>query len=428
MAAAGVEYRVGREARAQYGESLAPEEADGQLQAYNFRLIMTRDPANRVMPSQPAGYQRELFVGVLPILAEGRIKQVFDYPSKCIYKAHLPALPNGKHDINDVSKGIIRLSLPGENLAWPDGDARTRQRIFDEHVLWDVGLLYFLQNDEAVPQKLRHEARQWGLCRDEFTDTDHLPPQLYVREARRMVGQHVYKEQDCDHAAGDARAVLHRDAIAMGDYGPNCHGTAHSGTRFDGQHTGEFYKGVPPYQIPYGVLLPKDVTNLLVPVAASATHVAFCALRLEPIWMSLGGAAGHAAHLAHQNQQPVQSVSVPTLQRRLHAAGAATLYFSDVPSGDPDFAAVQWWGTAGGFHGLAPKPEKSGQRGKNIISQYYEAYPYHAADLDKPLDADLEARWQKLARQIGVDLSQWRTKDRPTRGDFLRAAWRVANQ
>jgi hypothetical protein len=428
MAAASVEYRVGREGRDEYGESLAPEQGDGQLQAYNFRLIMTRDPVNRVALSKPDGYRRELFAGVLPLLAEGRIEHVFDYPSRCIYKAHLPALPNGKHDINDVSAGIIRLSLPGDNLAWPDGDAAARRRVFDEHRLWNVGLLYFLQNDAEVPAKFRDEARQWGLCRDEFTDTDHLPPQLYVREARRMVGKRVYREQDCDHAAGDARSVLHTDAIAMGDYGPNCHGTAHEGTRFGGKHTGEFYKGVPPYQIPYDVLVPEDVDNLLVPVAASATHVAFCALRLEPIWMSLGNAAGHAAHLANSKQLPVQNVPIPALQRRLHSSGAATIYFSDVSPQDADFAAVQWWGTAGGFHGLAPRPDKPGQRGKRITSQYFEAYPHHAAELEKPLDADLEARWQELARDIGLDLSQWRTNDRPTRGDFVRAAWRAAKK
>ncbi len=426
MARAGVKYHVGREASSEYDESLAPPAADGQLQAYNFRLIATREAANRVTPTAPPGYQRDEFVGVLPLLETGRIKKVFDYPHDCLYKAQIPHLPNGKLDINDVSRGIVRLSLPGENLAWPEGDAAARRRIFDEHVRWDVGLLYFLQNDNAVPSKFRDEARQWGWCQDEFTGSDHLPPQLYVREARRMAGDYVFTEHDADPAPGDARSVLRPDAIAMGDYGPNCHGTAHEGSRFGGKHTGEFYKSVSPYQIPYGVLVPRDVENLLVPVACSASHVGFCALRLEPIWSSLGQAAGHAAHLAKSGNVPVQKVKVAKLQSQLHAVGGATIYFSDMSPGHPDFAAVQWWGTAGGFHGLAPAPEKRGQRGKNIVGQYYEKFPNHAAELDKPLDPVVAQRWQKLAAALSIPTDQLPNADgRLTRGDWLRAAWKL---
>src|SRR5690606_25505575 len=133
------------------------------------------------------------------------------------FKAHLPVLPNGKYDINDVSRGLVRLSLPGVNAEWPDGDEATRRRIFAEQLRDQAGLLYFLQNDPAVPARFRDEARGWGWCRDEFTETGHLPPQLYVREARRMIGMHVFIQGDSEHAPGDARAVLHRDAVAMGD-------------------------------------------------------------------------------------------------------------------------------------------------------------------------------------------------------------------
>jgi hypothetical protein len=441
MAAVGVPYRVGREAGEEYGESLAPDDADAQLQAYNFRFAMTPDPALRVPVQAPKGYDRALFEGVLPLIADGRIKKAFDYPSGCLFKAQLPPLPNRKHDINDVSRGLVRLSLPGENDAWPYGASglaaraisgvtapfsrtglrQTRQRIFDEHLLWDAGLIYFVQNDEAVPAKFREEAREFGWCRDEFPENGHLPEQLYVREARRMVGQYVYSEKDTDHAPGDARAVLQRDAVAMGDYGPNCHGTGHEGSRFGGKHTGEFYKQVVPYQIPYGVLLPKDVENLLVPGAMSATHVGFCALRLEPIWMSLGEAAGHAAHLSHAEKVPLSGVSVPKLQARLHATGAATIYVSDVPPGHPDFAAVQWWAAAGGLHGLAPMPEKPGQRGKNLGGQYYEAFPNHAAELDQSLDPALAERWRKLAVGLGIAAAKLPAPEaKLTRGEWLR--------
>ena len=442
MAAAGVTYRVGREAGEEYAESLAPEEADTQLQAYNFRLCMTRDPANRVTPKAPAGYDREEFTGVLPLLAEGRIKQIFGTTPTAIFKAQIPFLPNGKFDINDMSRGPVRLSLPGENEDWPDGGAgvgartandgvvapfsrtglrESRERVFATHRRWQLGLLYFLQNDGAVPETFRTEAREMGWCRDEFTDNGHVPEQLYMREARRMVGQYVFTEKDTDAAPGDARSVLRRDTIAMGDYGPNCHGTAHEGSLFGGKHTGEFYKAVAPYQIPYGVLLPRDFENLLVPVAASASHVGFCALRLEPIWMSLGEAAGHAAHLAHVRKTSVARVPVPELQARLHATGTATIYVSDVAAGDPDFAAVQWWGTAGGWHGLEPAAKKPGERGKNIIGQYYEAFPHHAAALGEMLEAETLARWRKLAEELGV--VSLPSDEKITRGEWLRKVW-----
>ncbi len=423
MAQAGVTWRVGREGRAEFDEPLAPEQPDGQLQAYNFRFIMTRDPANRVTPVAPPGYPPEDFAGMRIALASGRIKKIFDYPRDCVFKAQTPPLPNGKFDINDVSGGHVRLSLPGRNLAWPDGDAAARAAVFAEHLRDQVGLLYFLQNDPTVPTKFQREAREWGWCRDEFVETGHLPPQLYVREARRMAGVHIFTQKDSEHAPGDARAVLHRDAIAMGDYGNNCHGTSHDGPRFGGKHAGEFYHPVPPYQIPYGVMLPREVHNLLVPGAVSSSHVGFCALRYEPIWMSLGQAAGHAAAMAVKGNVPVQHVPVPALQQRLQAEGAATIYTSDVLPGAPLFAAVQWWGTLGGLHGLEPMPEKPGQRGKNIHGQYFEANPGHEVGLAVVLEPELAERWGKLAYAAGVRTKLPEANGRTTRGEFIAAVF-----
>lgn len=425
MAKAGVPWRTGREGRSEFGESLAPETDDAQLQAYNFRFIATREVTNRVTPVAPPGYRREDFLPVLAHLESGKITKVFawGFERGGMMKAHVPPLPNGKYDINDVSGGLVRLSLPGKNLGWPDGDAPMRQAIFAEHLRDNVGLLYFLQNDSAVPAKFRDEALEWGWCRDEFTETCGLPPQLYVREARRMQGVRIFTQRDSEHAPGDARAVLHRDAIAMGDYGNNCHGTAREGMRFVGKHTGEFYHPVPPYQIPYGTLLPREVDNLLVPVAASSSHVGFCALRLEPIWMSLGQAAGHAAALAVNGNLALQAVNVPSLQRRLLADNSALIYVSDVLPGHADFAAVQWWGAHGGLHGLAPMPAKPGQRGKNLHGQYFEANPGHTVDLNQPLDAALTERWRKLAGELSIPVDKLPVSDgKVTRGEFIWAA------
>lgn len=425
LALAGEPWRVGREGRAEYDESLAPEQPDAQLQAYNFRLTFTNVADNRVAIPEPPGYRREDFAGILPLLEQGAFKAVFTAKSgrdTGIYKAQFPPLPNGKFDINDVSNSAARLSMPGANLGWPDGDAATRAGIFAEHLRYNLGLLHFLQNDAAVPQRWRDEAREYGLCRDEFTTTNHLPEQLYVREARRLVGRHVFNEHDTDQADGDQRCVLHRDSIAMGEYGPNCHGTSHEGPLYGGKHTGEFYKVVMPYQIPYGVIVPKRTTNLLVPVAASASHVGFCALRLEPIWMSLGQAAGHAATQAITGRTTVQQVDVQRLQHRLHDADSATIYTSDVPPGHADFAAVQWWGQLGGLHGLAARaPEGKAVRGKNTGGQYNETYPGHVVGLNLPLDAALWERWTALCAPAGVPAAA--RVATPTRGDFIRRAY-----
>lgn len=392
LAASGAPYRIGREGRSEFGESLAPERADTQLQGYNFRLVLTR-AASRLPAPRPQGYRREDFLDVLPFFESGRLKSVFGPGVGAVYKLQTPPLPNGKVDVNDVSQGLVRLSLPPLNAGWPEAGPAERRRIFDEHLRHNVGLLHFLQTDGAVPARLREEANAWGFCPDEFEDTGHVSPQLYVREGRRLRGAYVFTERDVDPVPGDARSAFQPDAVALGDYGPNCHGTSHEGPRIGGRHGGEFYKPAPPYSIPYGVMHARGFPNLLVPVAASSSHVGFCALRLEPVWCSLGEAAGVAAHLAAAGSLPVQDVAPAEIRRRLHAAGAATTYVSDVLPGHPDFVAVQAFAARGGLHGLEPARAKPGERGRPIVGQYYEAFPGHAAGLDLPLDDATRRRW-----------------------------------
>ncbi len=435
IAAAQIPYRIGGESREEFHESLAPEEGSrSELQAYNFRLIVTQVPENRILPGAPAGYRREIFSGLLPLIANGRVKRLFSggHSPDAIMIAHAPALPGQKHDANDLGASAVRMSLPGEQLLWPEGDAPARQRIFAEHLLWNVGIMFFLQNDPEVPAAIRADARTWGLCRDEFADSDHLPPQIYVREGRRMIGQRLFTQNDTGHAPNDARAVLHRDSIASGDYGHNSHGNRHDGPRFGGTRHGTNYGAlypVPAYQVSYGTIVPQEVRNLLAPVPVSATHVGFCALRYEPIWASLGEAAGHAAHLALQAGPgaDVRRVSVAQLQRRLHAAGSATIYVSDVPPGHPDFAAVQWWGMLGGLHGLAARPPGKSFRdllGPQIDGQYFQAWRHHAAELNRPLEPELEAKWRTLAGEARIGLPlPLDERSRGTRGDWIRAAY-----
>lgn len=425
MALAGVPYAVGREGKEVYGEPLAPEKGDDQLQGYNFRFCATRVAENRAEVKPPKDYDREDFLGLLPLLDSGKIKNIFDDPKSCIFKAHNTPLPNYKYDVNDVSGGPVRLSLPGHNLGWPEGNQEERKRIFERHLYHNVGILYFLQNDPAVPLKFREQAREWGWCKDEFVDTDNLPPQLYVREARRMIGQYVYKQQDSEHAEGDARSVLHTNAIAIGDYWHNCHGTFHKGPIIGGSHSGEFYHPIPPYQIPYGVLVSKELANLLVPGAVSASHVGFCALRLEPIWMSLGQVSGQAASMAIDDDVQVQGVDIQKLQESLHKNRLATIYVSDVPPGHPDFEAVQWWGTSGGLHGMYPTSVR-GQKGATLFGQFSEAAIDHDVQLDRELTGETQTRWLQHARSKGMDLKN--LAGAQTRGEFIREAFKARRQ
>ncbi len=430
MAAAGVPYRIGREARSEYKESLAPDVADSQLQGYNFRLCMTQKESNRVAVPMPNGYNRADYAAIVPLVESGKIPTAFGYPGKTfLFKAHLPIMPNGKHDINDVSNGLVRLSMPGHQLGFPEGDPATRRRIEQKHLDWQRGLIHFAQTDSALPTAFREEAATWGLCRDEFTETDNIPTQIYVREARRMVGQHIYTENDTESAKNDARAKRHSDSIAMGEYSHNCHGTDHEGPMIVGKHTGEFSKGAAPYQIPYGVMVPRKLTNLLVPVACSSSHVGFCALRLEPIWMSLGEVAGLAASQVLDREVPVQQVDVSFLQSTIWQRGGATIHASDVPSDHNDFIVVQWWGNVGGLHGLEPALQKAGMRGAHIVSQYFEAFPGHAVQVNKPLADELAAHWNQVA--LGLNLSTVKlpaADGRTTRGDWIRAAYAASRQ
>lgn len=420
MALAGENFHVGRESRDQYGESMAGDangRADGQVQGYNYRFIMTQVETNKLMPRAPEGYDRKDFVGVLPHFESGRLKKVFASGRDGIFRAHLPLLPNGKTDVNDTPHAPVRLSMPDINDDYPTGDFVTRQKIIDQHTYYNVGLLYFLQNDSAVPDAMKKDARSWGWCRDEFAETGGIPPKLYIREARRLVGQHVFTGNDTKQTTGDARSALHTNSIAIGDYVHNCHGTGRIGSRYDGKHSGEFYKFIPPYQIEYGVIVPQKTANLLVPVACSASHFGFGALRLEPIWCSLGQAAGWAASMAANDQIAVQAINVPDLQRKLHEDKLATIYVNDVPTHSPDFAAVQWFGTRGGFRGLEPPGQP---RAKSLGGQYCEAHPGHAIKLDTPLTDSLRARWQML-----IPLRD--SKSLKTRGDWILAAWHASN-
>ncbi|MCU1488957.1 MAG: hypothetical protein JWM85_362, partial [Acidimicrobiaceae bacterium] len=209
-------------------------------------------------------------------------------------------LANGKCDVNSIGPFSLNL-LDSSNRAYPDGDAAMREAVRARHLAYSHELLYFLAHDRDVPEQVCAEVARWSLCADEFTDTGGWPHQLYVREARRMVGSVVLTEGDLRHPTD------RDDAIAQGSYNIDVREVERTWRYLPEYHRrpvvlneGYLSIAVPPYPIPYGCLLPGEgqVDNLLVPVCCSTSHVAFASVRTEPTLMALGEAAGLAAAIA----------------------------------------------------------------------------------------------------------------------------------
>lgn len=354
MAQAGVSYTYGRESVRTYGESLAgvravtpshqfhvdvpargedgkllpeispeprgePGAGDKRVQAYNFRVIATNVPENRVPWPKPEGYDPRRYELLARYIAALEAHQ--GRPPK-FNELNLPrVIPNGKVDLNN--RGPFSTDYIGKNYGYPEGSYAERARIWKEHEDYQKGFYYFLANDPRVPASLREEARQWGLARDEFEDTGHWPHQLYVREARRMVGDFVATQKDLQTERSKP------DVIGMGSYNSDSHNVQRFvNARGFVENEGDVQVPVTPYQIPYRVLLPRrgEASNLLVPVCFSASHVAYSSLRMEPQYMILGHAAGVAAALAVKAGSAVHDIDVKELQKRLLAEGAVFEY------------------------------------------------------------------------------------------------------
>ena len=352
MAAAGVKYHVGREGREVYGESIAgvqayspahqfpkgldvpaldaqgnplplvqpgplaaPGTGDRKVQAYNFRLCLTKIPENRIPFPKPEGYDPARYEILKQYLAKKPdIRPLSFFNNR--------TMPNGKTDTNN--NGPISSDHIGANWDYPEGDEATRRRIWDDHIRYHQGLLYFLANDPSVPEHVRKEMSEWGLAKDEFADTNHWPHQLYVREARRMIGEFVMTEKDI-LAKGDVKNLTKPDSVCLGSYNTDSHHVQRVPDK-DGYliNEGDFQIRITPYAIAYRSLTPKagECTNLLVPVCCSASHVAYCTIRMEPVYMMLGQASGVAAAMAADAKTAVQKVPVDALQEKLKAQKA----------------------------------------------------------------------------------------------------------
>ena len=350
MAESHVSYTWGRESSTEYGESLAgvrehtpghqfgwpvsayddrhrllpeidpgplaaPGAGDKKVQAYNFRLILTNDPANRLPFPRPSGYDPSRFALLARYLNEfeqhrGRAAGLHDI--------FIPVLiPNRKADFNN--NGPFSTDYIGHSWDYPEASYARKAAVWKEHLLYTQSLLYFVAHDASVPASLRAEVNQWGLPKDEFADTGHWPNQLYIREGRRMVGAYVMRQADLQTERSKP------DSIGMGSYNSDSHNIQRVAMA-DGsvQNEGNVEVPVEPYEIAYRSITPKreEVDNLLVPVCLSATHAAYSSVRMEPQYMIIGQAAGVAAALAVRGDSAVQNVSVPDLQRKLREHGA----------------------------------------------------------------------------------------------------------
>ena len=312
------------------GPLAAPGSGDKKVQAYNFRLILTNDPANRLPFTRPEGYDRTRFALLKRYLNQfqehrGRAPRLMDIFNPVM-------IPNHKADFNN--NGPFSMDYIGHSWDYPEGAFARRTALWQEHLLYTQSLLHFVSQDHSVPASLRAEVNEWGLPRDEFADTDHWPRQLYIREGRRMVGEYVMRQGDLQTDRSKA------DSIGMGSYNSDSHNIQRVAMA-DGavENEGNVEVPVEPYEIPYRSITPRraESENLLVPVCLSATHAAYSSVRMEPQYMIIGQAAGVAAALAIREGTAVQGISIMELQRKLRERGAV-LHLSEEfhPESQPD--------------------------------------------------------------------------------------------
>ncbi len=344
MARSGVEYFVGREANALYGETYngvqmmdrhqVPEgidpyiiqgdpssgvvwgvntdpvqpdgTGDGKVQAYNFRICLTDDPDNMIPIGKPDNYDPARYELARRIKAK--------YP----WKHHTDlfiwtTMPDRKTDINNM--GGFSTDMIGMNWSYPEADYREREQIWKQHEDYTRGLLWFVGNDPSVPEHIRAEMRRWGYPRDEYTENDHWTPQLYVREARRMVGDLVMTQHHCE-----GREIV-SDPVGWAAYTMDSHNCDRHVTGGMVRNEGNVeIGGFGPYPISYRAITPKrgEADNLLVPVCLSASHIAYGSIRMEPVFMVLGQSAAIAAVMAIDGAVAVQDVDAAKVLAKLH--------------------------------------------------------------------------------------------------------------
>jgi hypothetical protein len=375
-AIAGAAYRLGREHKNTFGELHAGKiffhhedkvilpgstgKGDDNLPAYTYRLCLTDDPGNcYVLREPPPGYHRDHYTKYLDDLEAGRLggpkvhKDGHGYYAEhfntMVRVFSFTALPNRKYDVN-INPRPLGFPFPGENRGYVESDWETRERIMKKHRELVLGLLYFIQNDAEIPEKHRQMARKYHLPLDEFQDNEHFPWQFYVREARRLKGRYTLTENDFKPSNSSKRSTVFYDSIMAGEFPIDSFPVTREPS--DGQKVLEGYicmLEIAPYHVPLRILLPETMGGLIVPVAASTSHVAYSTIRMEPLWMGLGHVAGLLAHLSIKMQLDPHTVPIHLLQKKLLEHNQVLTYFHDLDLADKAFRAAQFWGTKGFF-------------------------------------------------------------------------------
>lgn len=346
MAKAGVGYTIGREANAVYNETwngvqlldkhqfpegidpykepgnpasgllwgISHEKlaeigaGDKKVQTYNFRLCLTDSLENQIPITKPANYDASKYELLLRYIEKKQPKELN------WALMHIQPMPHRKTDINN--SGPFSTDMIGENYDYPEADYPTRLQIQQKHEDYIKGFLYFLGNYERVPEHLRKEMKKWGYPKDEYVENNHFSPQMYVREARRMLGEYVMTEHHCE-----GREIV-ADGIGMAAYtmdSHNCQRIVVNGMVKNEGDVQQGLGGLPPYPISYRAILPKkaECANLLVPVCLSASHIAYGSIRMEPVFMVLGQSAAVAASMAIDANMSLHEVAVKKLQNEL---------------------------------------------------------------------------------------------------------------
>lgn len=372
-------------------------QADNAVQSYNYRLCLTKNAANRLAVAKPLHYNREEYVSLVEDVWTGRhtgfqmmsiTNDMLEANRKHIAKGNptqLPGdvwgiarltnmvvLPNGKTDANNQHMAFISTDLPEENWPWPTSAWEWRDKFAIRLQEYIQGLIYFAQNDKDLPEHFRTAAKEWGFAKDEYQDNNNFPRQVYVREGRRFEGLYFFTAKDAVAVPGSARPPLHASSITASHYALDSHAVR---KREAGRIHLDGFLSYPSdvYTVPYGIMVPKQVDNLLLPVPVSGSHIGFSTLRMEPCWMAIGQAAGVAASVAIDDAVKVQHVDQAKLQQSLLKQKATLIYYKDIKVGDPDFDLVQRMGLLGYL-------------------------PEWEAKLSEPVGAVLLARWTKISR------------------------------
>ncbi|HBT78231.1 MAG TPA: xanthan lyase [Planctomycetaceae bacterium] len=287
-------------------------EGDKRIQAFCFRMCLTDHEPNRVPFPKPDGYDPDDYELMVRVFDTGW-RETF---------AKFDPIPNRKTDTNN--HGPFSTDFIGMNYDYPEASYNERAEIVAEHRRYQQGLMYFLANDERVPAEVRKKMSRWGLAKDEFTDNNHWPRQIYVREARRMIGEYVVTEHDC---LGKRRCPK---PVGMGSYTLDSHNVRRYITpKGHVQNEGDIgVRPKGPYGIDFGAIVPKRerCTNLVVPVCVSSSHIAFGSIRMEPVFMILGQSAGTVAAMAIDEEIDVQELDYEKLKERLLADGQRLAY------------------------------------------------------------------------------------------------------